>query len=100
MSIFSKKPAEPKDDSFQTKHSPVLNVPKGTKQAPFESISSYQNELLLRGKIGMEPGVIAKESLKIEALSAKSDIINSETETEYAQVMKININQKFDESMG
>ncbi len=96
MSIFSKKKPPP-DDSFQKTHAPAFVGRKPSDKALLDAISPYQNELLLRGKIGMEPGVVKKDSVKPDTKDDKSDTMNQEPETEYAQIMKININQKFNE---
>lgn len=100
MSIFSKKKEKkPKDDSFQAERPSGFVTPKSTVQSPFDAISPYHNELLLRGKIGMSTGVPEKKPTETDIIDNKSDTINLEPETEYAQVMKINIDQKFNESM-
>lgn len=100
MSIFSQKKPETakKDDRFQSE----VSAPKQeARPIPLE-ISPYNNELLLRGRIGVSAGMSApkkekeeKKETQPEDLDVQHDII----ETEYAQVMKININNKFEQNM-
>lgn|SRR3989338_6370417 len=97
MSIFSQKKPEPKrDDHFESTDS--ASQEQEARAVPLE-ISPYDNELLLRGRIGVSAGGSAPEEAKNEKKEAPKD---KETkhydiiETEYAQIMKIHINNNFE----
>ena len=58
-------------------------------QPVYEQISSYKNELLLHGKFGSGPGKDVRES--IDSGNANPEYDTLEPETEYAQIMRIYI---------
>ena len=108
LNIFKKKKKEeePKNsgnDAFQTDAKPSV-LPKVTQktsiQPSVKEISPYDNELLLRGKIGMSTGSPAPEKPEKEEKKPekpKEDSHADKIDSEQAQVMKINLNKKLDE---
>ena len=99
LNIFKKKkkqeekPEASESDSFQAAEPAPPETP--TKPLPKPSakeVSHYQNELLLRGKIGMSTG--SPEEKKPE--KPKEDSHSDKIDSEQAQVIKININKKLD----
>lgn len=109
LNIFKKKkkqqeeePANSGSDTFQAPE--PSSLPKASPKAPAEpsvkEISPYDNELLLRGKIGMSTGSPALEKPEKDEKLSKEPIKTTspdKIETEQAQVMKINLNKKLDE---
>lgn len=65
-----------------------------SKVPVFERINSYQNELLLRGQFGTAPGLSKKDPVSEPIHPHEYDTL--EPETEYAQIMRIIIEDKLE----
>ncbi|MEI6806103.1 MAG: hypothetical protein WCK49_06305 [Myxococcaceae bacterium] len=100
MSLFSKKKTKQKsqDDSFQEARPNNFAGPKAANQTSLDNTNSYKNELLLRGKITVGPGMAPKEPAKEPVKAETEKKSELEPETEYAQIMRINIDQKLDKA--
>ncbi len=106
-----KEPEEtPKEDGFQAAPAEALQESVPSRLAPAvaaDAEQKYDNEILLRGRIGLSTGASKPEAKKAEDKpedkpdeEAKEEPEHDTLESEYAQQMRLKINKEFDENGG
>ncbi len=103
----NKEPEEaPKEDGFQA--APAESILESTPSKPGPTASAdgeqkYNNEILLRGRIGLSTGVAKPSAKKPEDKpdeEIKEEPTHDTLESEYSQQLRLKINKEFDESGG